>query len=219
MAGRQGHGCRPRYTGARGCGARAPQLQTQGGLGGTNFHGPMEPVLHDKEHASSCKYQPSFSFTKHGMLDIQAQCTSCIQPLQPCKLLIKEFAKHATGNCGAWGTCASRNFWLQTVTKRQTVFTGHFWKQAIKHNSLANSKLIACAKIGLNPKASSEPRTSTKPKTDDSLKHSSFFNRWANQISSWTAQCTLCQCTLLPKMCATPTTNNKPPATKPQSPL
>ena len=108
----------------------------------TNFHGPMEPVLHDKEHASSCKYQPSFSFTKHGMLDIQAQCTSCIQPLQPCKLLIKEFAKHATGNCGAWGTCASRNFWLQTVTKRQTVFTGHFWKQAIKHNSLANSKLL-----------------------------------------------------------------------------
>ena len=53
MAGRQGNGCWPMYTGARGYGARAPQLHTQGGLGGTNFHGPMEPVLHDKEHASS----------------------------------------------------------------------------------------------------------------------------------------------------------------------
>ena len=32
-------------------------------------------------------------------------------------------------------------------------FLETIWQQSIKHHSLANSKLIACAKFGLNPKA------------------------------------------------------------------
>ena len=81
-------------------------------------------------------------------------------------------------------------FGLQTKTKRHTVFLRDIWQQSIKHHSLANSKLTACAKFGLNPKAkipNKERQNSERALHVPLL----LFHQWANQRS----HSIMCRCT------------------------